>query len=178
MNIRYLSLLAAGLAFILAACDPGVSANDRERIATQQLTNQAAVTLGLPAIKNFTEKRQLKAIYELRDQANLVTWTYTVDMNGKRHKVCPSTSNGFGIPYSTQYTNPQAVQRWYLPQQGNLPYAYGDTTLAQPDPNALFSPQSSDATWVLCLNPNTKELSPTYVEPRIEVYLFEMPSVD
>lgn len=165
-------------AIAIGACDHQQTADDRERQATQQLTEQAAVTLGLPAIKNFTEKRQLKAIYELRDQANLATYTYIVDLNGRRHKVCPSTSSGFGIPYATQYTNPSSVQRYYLPGTGDRTAAWGTETLPQPDPSALFSPTTADATWVLCLNPKTGELAPTYVEPRIEVYLFEMPAVD
>lgn len=169
----YRKFLALGCAVALCACDVPArtpSADTRERAATQQLTEQAAVTLGVPAIKNFTEKRQLKAIYELRDQADLVTYTYIVDLNGKRHKVCPSTSSGFGIPYSTQYTNPERI--------AFDSFREGQVTLPQPDPNALFAPSSSDATWVLCLNPKNGELAPTYVEPRIEVYLFEMPSVD
>lgn len=131
---------------------------------------EASVTVGLPAIINFTEKKQLKAIYELRDQSNLVTYTYTLDLNGKRHKVCPSTSVGFGVPYSTEYTNPSRVDN-YFGQSGVV-------ILPQADPNGLFSPGSAEATWVLCLNPTTKELAPTYVEPSIEVYLFEMPATD
>jgi hypothetical protein len=168
-----LSVLALIGAFFIAGCDPQPatpSATQRERQATEQIASQASVTVGVPAIKNFTEKRQLKAIYELRDQANLTTYTYIVDLNGKRHKVCPSTSVGFGIPYATQYTNPQMVTQVYSSQN----YMY--EVLPQPDPNALFSPASADATWVICLNKG--ELSPTYVEPRIEVYTFEMSSVD
>ncbi len=163
-------LLAGVLAIALAGCDASAESSTQiERRQQEQLSKQAAVVVGMPAIINFTEKRQLKAILELRDTANLVTYTYTLDLNSKRHKVCPTTSSGFGIPYATQYTNPQQ--------------AFGDSyhalaTLPQADPNALFSPASADGTWVLCLHPVTKELAPTYVEPRVVVYLFEMPSVD
>ena len=165
--MKYLLLLP--IAFLLAACDPpsSPSADKVERQATQQLASQASITVGIPAIKNFTEKRQLKTIYELRDQADLVTYSYTIDLNGKRHKVCPTTSVGFGIPYSTQYVNPN-----YIAAQA---HNYGYATLPQAEPNGLFMPGSADGTWVICLAPDGKTLAPTYVEPRIVVYLFEMP---
>lgn len=163
------SLLVLGS--FLTACDvPAESSTSQEKRQQEMLSKQAAVAVGMPAIQNFTEKRQLKAILELRDRANLTTYTYTLDMNGRRHKVCPSTSSGFGIPYATQFTNPQMV--------GYTGTQVGVATLPQADPNALFSPASADGTWVLCLNPANHELAPTYVEPRIVVYLFEMPSID
>jgi hypothetical protein len=166
-----LGLLIALSGVALGACDlPAETATSKEKQATALLTNQAAVTVGMPAVKNFTEKRQLKAIIELRDTANLTTYTYTLDLAGKRHKVCPSTSVGFGIPYATQYTNPQMV--------AINAYQTGTLALPQADPNALYSPASADGTWVLCLHPQTKELAPAFVEPRIVVYTFEMPSVD
>ena len=43
---------------------------------------------------------------------------------------------------------------------------------------ALHMPSSAEGTWVLCLNPANKQVAPTYVEPRVVVYLFEMSSVD
>lgn len=164
----------AALALIsiaVSGCD--VAAEDStqiERRNTEQQAKQAATIVGAPAIINFAEKRQLKMIYELRDTANLVTYTYIVDLNGKRHSVCPSTSVGYGIPYATQFTNPQRV--------AIKEYQTGVATLPQADPNALFSPASADGTWILCLHPVTKELAPAYVEPRVVVYLFEMPHVD
>lgn len=163
----------------LAGCDEiKPSAASRETQATLKLAEQASITVGMPAIINFTEKRQLKAIYELRDHANLTTYTYSLDMNGKRHKVCPSTSVGFGMPYSTQYTAPTAMQRWYLPPTPDYQTAWGTREAAQPEPNGLHMPSSAEGTWVMCLHPVTHELAPTYVEPRVVVYLFEMPSVD
>jgi hypothetical protein len=83
------------------------------------------------------------------------TYTYIVDMNGKFHKVCDSL--GYGLPYATQYTNPQRVYS----------DAHGYGTLPQADPNGLYSPASADGTWVMCLNPKTKKAEPQYIEPRI-----------
>jgi hypothetical protein len=171
-----LSAMSIGLAGCLEERAP--TAASREARQTEFLANQAAVAVGMPAINNFTEKRQLKTIYELRDMANLVTYSYTLDLNGNRHKICPSTSVGFGIPYATQFTSPTAMQRWYLPRTTDYIAAWGEREASQPEPNGLHMPSSADATWVICLHPNGKDLSPTYVEPRTVVYLFEMPSVD
>jgi hypothetical protein len=165
-NINLISIAIAAVS--LTGClEPTNTAAKKETLATEQLANQAAVAVGMPAIKQFTEKRQLKTVYELRDTANLVTYSYVIDMNGKRHKVCPTTSIGFGIPYATQYTSPTAPD--YLGQGG----VYDKP---QPEPNGLYMPSSADGTWVLCLHPDGKTLAPTYVEPLVAVYLFEMPS--
>ena len=176
--MKYSILMLLPLAGLIAACSPDTSGSARENRATLIAQEQASVVVGMPAIKNYTEKRQLKTIYELRDTANLVTYTYTIDMNGKRHSVCPTTSVGFGFPYATQFTAPKA------PRIARAPYPDGNQgewrtyEADQPEPNGLYMPASADGTWVICLNPINKELAPTYVEPRVAAYLFEMPHVD
>jgi hypothetical protein len=102
-----------------------------------------------------------KDILELRDQ-NVATTTYIVDMNGNRHKICDSV--GYGLPYATQYTNPQRV---YSDTHG-----YG--TLPQADPNGLYSPASADGTWVMCVNHKTGKPQPMYIEPRVIVSPFPL----
>ena len=116
----------------------------------------------MPAIVNFAEKRMMKDIIELRDQ-NVATTTYIVDINGKMHKVCDSV--GFGLPYATQYTNPQ------MPQRTSDAGVY---VLPQADPNGLYSPASADGTWVQCLNPKTKKATVVFLEPRIIVSPFPL----
>jgi hypothetical protein len=101
----------------------------------------------------------LKQIIELRD-TKVSTITYIRDMNGNLHKVCNSI--GFGIPYATQYTNPQKRE-------------YNGIVLPQADPNGLFSPASAEGTWVLCSNPKKpSEVAPVYIEDRITVSPFEL----
>jgi hypothetical protein len=120
----------------------------------------------------------LKVIYELRDSPHLVTYSYYLDLNGNRHKVCPTTSIGYGFPYATQYTAPKA------PKVGAP--AYPDGTQGpwrtweadQPEPNGLYMPAAAEGTWVICLDPGDKSLKPVYVEPRVMVYPFEMPATD
>jgi len=135
----------------------------------EQLAKEAAVQVGLPAIVNFQEKKMAKEIIELRDTA-LTTYTYIVDMNGKLHKICNSI--GYGLPYATQYTNPQKVGEYYRCNNCGASYV----TTPQADPNGLFSPGSADGTWVMCLDPNNPKgkTMPLFVEPHIIVSPFEM----
>jgi hypothetical protein len=147
-------LLVLPMVFALAACDDHPTSTQIERKKQEEMSLQAVQQVGMPSIVNFAEKRMFKDILEKRDQMQ-PTYTYIVDMNGKFHKVCDSL--GYGLPYATQYTNPQRV---YSDTHG-----YG--TLPQADPNGLYSPASADGTWVMCLNPKTKKAEPQYIEPRI-----------
>jgi len=150
----------------LTACDNAEpNSRQREAQAQEQMAAQAFASVGMPAITNFQEKRMMKMILELRDKA-LATTTYTQDMNGGLHKLCDSI--GYGLPYATQYTNPQMIA--YRGSQ------VGVAVLPQVDPNGLFSPPSADGTWVLCVNPKTKKPEPLYVEPHVIVSPFELPS--
>lgn len=127
----------------------------------EEMNRQAVQSVGMPSIVNFQEKRTLKDIIELRDQA-LSTYTYTIaEMTGKKVFLCNSV--GFGIPAATQYSSPQKIM-------GNTNYV----VVPQADPNGLYSPSSADGTWVMCLNPETKKAVAMYVEPRIIVSQFKL----
>lgn len=145
----------------LTSCEENVSSDSLQNEKQEEMNKQAVQAVGMPAIINFSEKRHLKDILELRDKES-PTITYVRDMNGRLHKVCNSI--GFGIPNSTQFTNPQKIADSY---QG------GYAILPQADPNGLYS-GSSEATWVLCLNPKSGKIAPTYLEDRITVSTFEM----
>ena len=73
---------------------------------------------------------------------------------------------GYGIPYATQYTNPQKVERYG---------GSGWITLPQADPNGLFSPASAEGTWILMKDPNSSKVEPVYIEPRILTSPFPLP---
>ena len=146
---------------LLASCEE--TSDDIQKQEQEQILREATQQTGMPAITAFSERKQLKRIIELRDKANFRTYTYVmVPGTGERKLLCKSI--GYGIPYSTQYTNPQKVDS----------YAHG-IILPQADPNGLFSPQSSDATWVICVNPNGEGTSIVYEENRITVSPFELP---
>lgn len=154
-------ILAACVA--LSACEERPPSSDQvQRRQQEQLSAEGNAQVGMPAIVNFQEKRMAKMILELRDTA-ISTYTYTQDMNGRLHKLCDSV--GYGLPYATQYTNPQRITG-----MGDRLY----TTLPQADPNGLFSPPSADGTWVLCMNPATKKPIPLYVEPHVIVSPFPL----
>jgi hypothetical protein len=147
---RVLILAAIASTFALAGCD---ESSDQIQNKQQELLNKNAVqSVGMPAIHNFAEKRMMKDILEMRDQ-NTVTYTYLVGMNNQLTKFCDSV--GFGLPYATQYTNPQKYNG-----------------MSQADPNGLYSPASADGTWVACRVPGQDKVKPVFIEPRIIVSPF------
>jgi hypothetical protein len=163
--MKLISIVA--LLTIMAGCDYQESAATQEAKHQEVSTKAANMSVGMPAIVNYQEKRILKNILELRD-GQIKTITYTQDLNAGLHKLCDSV--GYGIPYATQYTNPQQ----------DTFYTSGSTvhvTLPQPDPNGLYSPSSADGTWVMCLDPSTDKLAPVYVEPHVIVSPFPLPGV-
>lgn len=141
------------LAVLLTACEDNSTTIERQK--QEELSKRGVETVGMPAITNFAEKRMMKDILELRDQ-NTPTTTYLVGMNNQLTKLCDSV--GFGLPYATQYTNPQKPT---MDGHGSI--------IAQADPNGLYSPASADGTWVLCVDHKDGKAKPLYVEPRIIV---------
>jgi hypothetical protein len=150
----------------LAACEPTPpSSDDVQRQQQEKILAEGTAQTGMPAIKNFRERKLLKDILELRDQDGLVTYTYVYnEMTGKLVFFCSSI--GYGIPYATQYTNPSKIA-----DQGQN---YGYAILPQADPNGLFSPASAEGTWVLCKNPGGPDTRPVYIEPRVVVSPFDL----
>ena len=144
-----------------AGCDEQNS-DSVQRQQQEQLLMEGTAQVGMPAIHNFRERRMLKDILELRDQEGLVTYTYLQSMDGHLHFLGQTV--GYGIPYATQYTNPQKPTRAYG----------GIATLPQADPNGLFSPASAEGTWILMKDPNGTDVKPLYVEPRIVVSPFKL----
>lgn len=142
-------------------CGEGSEADRRQAAATAELAAEADRQVGMPGIANFTEKRLLRQLYELRDQ-EIATFTYIVDLEGHLHHVCDSI--GFGMPFSAQFSNPQRLV---------YPSSTGRTTLPQPEPNGIFLPDSTSATWVICAAPEG-EFRPVYVEPTITVSTFPL----
>ncbi len=152
--------------FLLVGCEAGTPTSDQvQRQQSEQLLAEGTSQVGMPAIKNFRERKLLKDILEMRDQKGLLTYTYLwSDMQGKLVFFCNSI--GYGIPYATQFTNPQKIE--------SSGHNYGYAILPQADPNGLFSPASAEGTWVICKDPNGKDTRPVYIEPRIIVSQFKL----
>jgi len=126
---------------------------------------QGVMSVGMPAVTNFAEKRMMKDIIEMRDQMR-PTYTYLAgEMNGTiGEKVCDSL--GYGLSGATQYTNPQKIE-WR--SNGSI---YSSSVLPQADPNGLFSPAATEGTWVMCKVPGMDKVMPQYIEPRVIVLTF------
>lgn len=154
---------------LLAACGLNQPSSDTVQQAEQEtLLQESTAQVGMPAIKNFRERKLLKQILELRDQNGLVTYSYTfAEASGKLTFLCNSI--GYGLPAATQFTNPEKIA---------VEASYGIATLPQADPNGLFSPSSAEGTWILCLDPNdttgTGKTLPVYSEPKLIVSPFKL----
>jgi len=147
---------------LLTACGPEPRqprAQEIEERKQEELNKQAITTVGMPAITNFAEKRMMKDILELRDKMT-PTYTYLVSTSNQLTKICDSV--GYGLPYATQFTNPQKESD------------HSRSIIAQADPNGLYSPASAEGTWILCLDPKSKAVKPVYIEPRVIVSPFPL----
>ncbi len=151
------------------------TSDDVQQKQQEKILAEGTSQIGMPAIKNFRERKILKDIIELRDQSDYITFTYFENQNPT---VIPGhtalggkltflgQSIGYGIPYATQFTNPQKA---LYPGHAN------STVLPQADPNGLFSPASAEGTWVMLKDPNGTEAKTVYIEPRIVVSPFKFP---
>ena len=173
-----LAVSALMAALSVTACKKDTSGSTKETKQSLALQAQAA-NQGMPSIINFFEKGELKTIYELRDDPHYVTYTYYLDTFGNRHKVCPTTGIGYPIPYSVQFTAPKAARMVAsLYPDGSEADGWSHEMMDQPEPNGLYMPPATDATWVLCLSPDGKKLDVVYAEPKVLAYPFAMPNVD
>lgn len=162
-----LGALAIFLACSAEDCEGGgdQQSDKVQRAQQEAILQEATSQTGMPAIKNFRERKLLKDILELRDQAGLTTYTYVwADMKGTLVFLCDSI--GYGIPYATEYTNPSKTIEGRT--QGEF------VAIPQADPNGLFSPPSAEGTWVMCKDPHGDAVKPIYIEPRIVVSPFKL----
>ena len=160
--ISIASLAVLGIS--LVGCEYTPTSDETQRAQQERILQEGSVQTGMPAIKNFRERKLFKQILEMRDQDGLVTYTYTVpETTGRPVFLCNSI--GYGLPAATQYTNPEKTDY----------YSTGSATLPQADPNGLFSPSSAEGTWVLCTEPSgSGKTRPVYVEPRVIVSPFRL----
>jgi hypothetical protein len=142
------------------------TADKKDAEQQSRLQKEAQAEMGMPAVHNFQEKKLLKQIYELRDNEKLVCYAYLYnEMQGKL--VYIGKCLGYGIPYSTQYSNPmRPAESFETHEQGNI-------TLPQCEPNGLFMPSSSEGTWLMMID-EKGEPHPVYVEPRVIVSPFKL----
>lgn len=148
------------------------SADLKQTKASEDMFSEAQRQIGMPNIKNFQQRKMLKWIFELADNADLVTYSYIkADMTGKL--IFIGKTLGYGVPFSAQFTNPEKVVQGDLEIGDN----YNGLHLMkkpQADPNGLFMPTSSSATWVIMIHPETGKPVVDYWEPELVTKTFPM----
>lgn len=162
----------------LTGCGQRETASSKENAYTQDLMEQANDAVGYPDITNFFERSQLKEIYELRDNPNLICYWYTKsDITGKW--IYQGECIGYGIPYGSSITQTETMQNAALPaldMSGNdKSYnQYFTEILPQAEPNGLYNNGiTTSATWILV--PDSEgNIKPTYVESEITVSQYKL----
>ncbi len=151
------------------------SADNIQAKETQKSLGEANRQVGMPNIVNFQQRKLMKLIYELCDKEDLICYAYIKsDYRGELFFI--GKCIGYGIPFSAQYTNPMRI--FDAEQEGGVKEKYEDNgevqVLPQADPNGLFMPTSSSATWLMMIDPKTKKARPVYIEPEIVVSPFAL----
>ena len=166
--MKHFNFIVVALMLLVVSCEEK-SVQNSDKVLQKQTENilqEANAEIGMPAITKFTEKRQLKWIYELCDQEGLICYAYLCnEMEGKIGQYLGECI-GYGIPYSTQFSNPTKTV--------DKSQYYGIEQLQQAEPNGLFKPEGLSATWLIMIDPNTKEPRPIYIEPTIIVSPFKL----
>ncbi len=157
MKKTILFSLAICVSIFLVGCSN--SSDDVQKRETEKTLKEAHAQIGMPAIKNFQERKLAKMIFELRDQEKLVTYAYVVTWQGEL--IFIGKCIGYGLPYSVQYTNPMKKIAGY------------DAVIPQADPNGLFMPDGLSATWLMMID-DKGDARPVYVEPQIIVSPFPL----
>jgi hypothetical protein len=158
-------VIFAIVALCLVGCDESKStAEQRQTNQTNKILDEINRQVGLPNLTNFKQKKIMKMVFELCDKEDLICYAYIKsDYQGKL--VFIGKCIGFGVPFSAQYTNPEKVHvRWN----------HSLVTVPQADPNGLYMPTSSSATWLMMIDPKNQEPRPVYLEPEIVVSPFPL----
>jgi len=174
MKRLYLIILMFISLILIVSCDDAVkdSAQREQSKQTALAMNEAQRQVGMPNIINFQQRKLLKMVYELADKENLVCYAYIKsDYQGKLFFI--GKCIGYGVPFSAQYTSPTKVADVEDVAPYN-PTGYHFVTVPQADPNGLYMPTSSSATWLMMIDPKTNKPRPVYIEPEIVVSPFKL----
>ena len=164
--MKRLIVLLALLAVFFSCYEEGTGqgADKAEAEQTAQLMEEAHRQIGLPNIVNFQQRKTYKMIQEECDKENLICYAY-IKSEYTGRLIYIGKCIGYGVPFSAQYTNPQrrigtACECGYM--------------LPQADPNGLFMPTSSSATWLMMIDPKDNKPRPVYIEQEILVSPFKL----
>lgn len=134
--------------------------------ATQNLQmDQFLRNQPVPSFDWSLERHMLIQLYAARQKATTTFSVVQSEYTGKVLWSCPSI--GFPLPYATQLTNPmQLAGHTYYSGTGSV----SAIALPQQEPNGLFTPSQSDATWVPCVDDKGR-ITPVYEEKHVTVFL-------
>lgn len=154
-KILLIVAIATVMVIGLTGCTSESARKDKEY--SEQMKAQIADAIGYPDLANFFEYSQLKEIYELRDDPNLICYWYTKnEYSGKW--VYEGKCVGYGIPYSASITSPDQVY-----------YNSSGTVVSQAEPNGIYTNGlTTSATWILAAD-SDGNITPEYVESEIRV---------
>lgn len=147
--------------------DENMNSDTQLAAQTERSMMEANAQVGMPAIVNWKQKKDLKMLYEVLDQEGLITYAYLVSLDGKL--VFLSKCVGYGMPYSTQYSNPVKAMQGDHAVGMDFTGFHDVITMPQPEPNGLFPPEGLSATWLMMIDGETGDVRPVYVEPQIIV---------
>lgn len=167
-NIKILTIVIIVLTTISCVTKVKTPTADKDQQnATELSLHEANKQIGMPAIVNFQERKVFKQILELRDQEDLITYCYLAnELNGKIGQFI-GKGIGYGVPAATQFTSPLKLVD--VNHYGIQSYQANDAAVVpQADPNGLFMPTATSATWYMLLDKKGKP-HPVYIEPLIIV---------
>lgn len=149
------------IALLFTACAP-TSVSDVEQ-SQQEAGNMAIIqNQPVPDLGGYSFERQIVIETYLARNRTISTYAYIMTYDGRFIEICPSI--GYPIPYSTQLTNPERVERYSAA-----------IVLPNAEPNSLYPPESAAATLVQCVNPDGS-VSPVYVEENVQAFPFRIVS--
>lgn len=170
MKKKILLTICVLACLVMTGCSSDGSISTQEEKQYQEtLMQQANDKVGMLEITEFYEKKLAKEIFELRDNSELVCYAYT-KAEGTGKYVYLGRCMGYGLPYSTQYTNPQ---KYIDDPNGDM--GAGSVVIPQADPNGLYLPEGLSATWLWLIDEDTGEANVMYVEPEIIVSQYKIP---
>lgn len=169
---RYIALLVTMFCMlcIFSGCiESGKTTSDSVQMKnTETALAEAERQVGMPLIVNFQQRKTLKMIMELCDKENLIGYAYSYsEYTGKFTFMFKCV--GYGIPAAAQFTNPLKLI------EGDKYFGYDLAgigpleVIAQADPNGLFMPTSTTATWVIAVFPGIPDPKVVYMEPLLTV---------
>ena len=174
--MKYLSIgLLICAAPLIGGADGGctstpVTAASQEQAQQNTQMNQFLRNQPVPSFDWSLERHMLIQLYAARQKATNTFSVVQSEFTGKVLWSCPSI--GFPLPYATQLTNPLQIVFGHHPSEHDA-----SGVVAQQEPNGLFTPSHSDATWVPCVDEKGK-ITPVYEEKHVTVFLRPMEERD